>query len=114
LKTSKVKCKKQVGNHSKNVTTNFHGYHQAENCRDIMADLVRPKKAVGYNTSVKMHFLDFHLDFSPEDLGAVSNERGQRFHQDISTMEKQYQGQWSPSILIDYCLKFRRDIPQAK
>jgi len=50
-----------------------------------------------------MHFLDFHLNFSPEDLVAVSNEHGERFHQDISTMEKQYQGQWSISMLAGYC-----------
>jgi hypothetical protein len=65
-----------------------------------MADLVQSYKAVRY-VSLKMHFLDFHLDFSPEDLGAVSNEHGDRFHQDISTMEKQYQGQWIPSMLAD-------------
>ena len=81
---------------------------------DAWSCTVQSYKAVGYNTSVKMHFLDFHLDFSPEDLGTVSNEHGERFHQDISTMEKQYQGQWIPSMLADYCWKFRRDVPQAK
>jgi hypothetical protein len=72
-----------------------------------MADLVQSYKAVGYNMYLKMHFLEFHLDFSPEDLWAVSNEHGQRFHQDISTMEKQYQGQGSPSMLANYYWELR-------
>jgi hypothetical protein len=34
--------------------------------------------------------------------------------QDISTMQKRYQGMWSPSMLADYHWTLRRDIPQAK
>ena len=40
----------------------------------------------------KIHFLHSHLDFFPENCGAVSDEHGERFHQDISLMEKRYQG----------------------
>ena len=36
---------------------------------------------------LKVHFIDSHLDFFPENLGAVSNEQGEQFHQDISTVE---------------------------
>jgi hypothetical protein len=43
------------------------------------------------------------LDFFRENLGAVSDQHGERFHQDISNMEKQYQGKWSLSMLADYC-----------
>ncbi|UYV84810.1 hypothetical protein LAZ67_X003586 [Cordylochernes scorpioides] len=32
----------------------------------------------------------------------VSDEHGERFHQDISSMEKRYQGKWSPGMLTDY------------
>jgi hypothetical protein len=50
--------------------------------------------------SLKVHFLDSHLDFFPENLGAVvSDELRERFHQDISNMEKRYQGKWSLSML---------------
>jgi len=50
----------------------------------------------------KVHFLDSHLDFIPENLGAVSDEQEDRFHQDICAMEKRYQGKYSPSMLVDY------------
>ena len=34
---------------------------------------------------------------------------GERFHQDICTMDRRYPGKWSPSILADYWWKLRRD-----
>jgi len=33
--------------------------------------------------SVKVHFLHSHLDYFPENLGAMSEEQGERFHQDL-------------------------------
>jgi hypothetical protein len=53
--------------------------------------------------SLNLHFLASHFDFLPENLGAVSNEHGGQFHQDISTLENWYQGNWSLSVLADYC-----------
>jgi len=72
------------------ITTNFLGNHKAENCRDMDADLVKSYKAMGCNMSLKVNFVDSHLDFFPENLRSVSDEHGERFHQDISTMEKRY------------------------
>jgi hypothetical protein len=98
----------------KSVTTSFLGDHKAKNYRDMVADLVKSHKAMGCNTSLKVHFLDSHFYFFLENLGAMSDEHEERFHQDISTMEKRYQGKWSPSNLPDYCWALRRDVPQAK
>jgi hypothetical protein len=55
-------------------------------------------------------FLDSHLDFSPQNLGNVSDEHGERFNQDISTMETHCQGRWNPSMLVDYCWTLKRDV----
>jgi hypothetical protein len=63
--------------------------------------------------SLKVHFLDSHLDFFPENFGVVSDEQGERFHQNISNMEKRYQGKWSLSMPADYSWTLKRDIPQA-
>jgi hypothetical protein len=38
--------------------------------------------------SLKVHFSNSHLDFLPLNLGTVSDEHGEKFHLDISTMEK--------------------------
>ncbi|KDR14492.1 hypothetical protein L798_10189 [Zootermopsis nevadensis] len=45
--------------------------------------------------SLKMHFLNSNLNFSPDNFGSVSDEHGGRFHQDISNLEGRYQGKWS-------------------
>jgi hypothetical protein len=87
----------------KNVTNSFLGNHKAENYHEVVSDLLMTYKAMGCNMSLKVHFIDSHLDFFPENLGAVSDECRHRFYHDISNMEKQYQGTWSLSMLADYC-----------
>jgi hypothetical protein len=37
--------------------------------------------------SLKMHFLNSHLDYFPENLGDISEEHGKRFHQNIKEIE---------------------------
>ena len=64
--------------------------------------------------SLKIHFLHSHLDFFPQNCGAVSDEHGERFHQDIAAMEKWYQGKWSPSMLADYCWTITKDVPDIE
>jgi len=89
------------------------GRHKAENHRDIVADLVQSYTSMGCDMSFKAYFVDFHLDFFPEHLGAVSDEYAERIHKDISTKEKRYQDKCSPILLVDYCRTLRRDVPQA-
>ena len=60
---------------------------------------------------LKIHFLHSHLDFFSSNWGDVSDEHGERFHQDIAVMEKRYQGRWSPLMLADYCWTLVRDQP---
>jgi len=48
------------------------------------------------------HFLHSHLDFFPPNLDTMSEEHGERFHLDISTMEKIYAGKSSQNMLADY------------
>ena len=66
------------------------------------------------NMSLKIHFLESHLDYFPENLGEVSGEHDARFHQDIMAMEKRYQGKWTSSMLADYCWTLKRYVPDAK
>ncbi|UYV73081.1 hypothetical protein LAZ67_10001761 [Cordylochernes scorpioides] len=100
-------------NFFRSVCKNFLGSVKVENYRDIVNDLLLSYKALGCIMSLKIHFLHSHLDFFPDNLGAVSDEHGERFHQDISSMEKRYQGKWSSAMLADYCWTLKRDLPQA-
>jgi len=43
------------------------------------------------------------MHFFPLNCGAVSDEDGERFHQNISVMEHRYKGKWSAAMLGDYC-----------
>ena len=40
----------------------------------------------------KAHFLRSHLSFFPQNAGDVKDERGQRFLQNIASMENRYKG----------------------
>ncbi|GBN08505.1 hypothetical protein AVEN_111934-1 [Araneus ventricosus] len=65
----------------------------------------------GCTMSLKIHFLDFHLNLFPDNCGQVSDEHGERFHQDTANMGKQYQGNWTTAMLAHYCWMLIRDIP---
>ncbi|UYV81699.1 hypothetical protein LAZ67_20002036 [Cordylochernes scorpioides] len=81
--------------------------------RNVCKNFLGSVKELGCNMSLEIHFQHSHLDFFPDNLGAVSDEHGEKFHQDISSMEKRYQGKWSPAMLADYCWTLKRDLPQA-
>jgi hypothetical protein len=55
--------------------------------RELVQDLMDSYEQLGCNMSLKMHFLNSHLDFFPLNCGEVSGENGKRFHQDVSVME---------------------------
>ncbi|GBN18044.1 hypothetical protein AVEN_163683-1 [Araneus ventricosus] len=62
---------------------------------------------------LKIHFLDSHLNFFPDNCGKVSDEHGEHFHQDIANMGKRYQGNWTTSMLADYCWMLIRAAPHV-
>ena len=51
------------------------------------------------------------MDPFPENLGEVSDEHGEIFHQGTMAMEKRYRGKWTSSMY--YCWTVRRDVPEA-
>ena len=53
-------------------------------------ELLSAYKAVGCNMPLIVHFLHSHLDFFPENFGAILNEYGEWFHQDISQFERKF------------------------
>ena len=60
----------------KRICKDFLGNHKAANYQDVVQDLLTSYKAMGCNMSLKIHFLESHLDFFPENLGEVSDEQG--------------------------------------
>ena len=73
------------------------GSYRAENYQEIVSNLLQKYKAMGCRMSLTLQFLHSHLDCFPPNLGDVSDKHGERFHQDISRMEMQYQGKFIPT-----------------
>lgn len=96
------------------VVQNFLGNHRADNYEEIVNNMLTAFKNLGCNMSVKVHFLHSHLDRFPENLGHFSEEQGERFHQDIRTMEERYQGHWDKHMMADYCWGLIRESPDAE
>lgn len=97
----------------KSIVANFLGNHKSLDYILVVKQCVDAYRIMGCNMSLKIHLLDSHLDFFPDNLGEVSDEHGERFHQDISLMESRYQGRWSATMLADYCWMLQRDVPDA-
>jgi len=96
------------------IFKDFFVNHKAVKYQDIVQDLLTSCKATGCSMSLKIHSLESYLYFFPENLREVSDEDGERFHQDIMAIEKRYQGKRTSSIWADYCWALKRDVPEAK
>lgn len=81
------------------VCKNFLGNLKLCEYENCIQKLLNSLQKVGCRMSLKMHFLHSHLAFFPENTGTVSDEQGERFHQDIQVMEKRYQGFWYENML---------------
>ena len=64
---------------------------------------------MGTQISLTMHFLDFHLEFFPENNGDVSDKHGKRFHQDFKVFEERYEGNVRFAMMVDFCWSPWRD-----
>ena len=96
------------------VVKNFLGNTKAGNYVELVTNMVTAFRNLGCNMSIKMHYLFSHMDRFPENLGSMSDEQGERFHQDMKEMETRYQGRWDAVMMADYCWTLKRDIPAAK
>lgn len=93
----------------KEVCFGFLGNHKSESYRRIITELLKAFRSMGCNMSLKIHFLHSHLDFFPDNLGDVSDEHGERFHQDLKIFEKRYQGQHNSNMMADYVWSLKAD-----
>jgi hypothetical protein len=97
----------------KAIVQGFLGNFRSPQYKQIVQDTIDNFHQLGCRMSVKMHFLNSHLDYFPDNCGNYSEEQGERFHQDITIMEQRYQGQWNVSMMADYCWSLKRDVPDS-
>ena len=92
----------------KMIVEGFLGKHRRDDYAMLMSKLIKRYEKLGCRMSFKLHFLHSHLDFFRDNLGNVSKEHGERFHQDIQVMEKRYQGRWDEAMMGDYVWNLMR------
>ena len=69
----------------------------------MVSELVTTLSKTGVNMSLKIHMFDSHLEYFDNNMGDVSDEHGERFHQELASFEKRYQNQEvSCNMLADY------------
>jgi hypothetical protein len=72
----------------KSAVTKFLGNNKNPDYVTIVANMLENFKVLGCLMSLKINFLKSHFDISPANLGAVSEEQGERFHQDIKEIDR--------------------------
>ncbi|GBP45249.1 hypothetical protein EVAR_28997_1 [Eumeta japonica] len=95
---------------AKAVIHGFLGNRKAENYTELITDMLHNFKVMGCRMSLKVHMLHAHLDKFKDNLGAYSEEQGERFHQDVMNFEKRYQGQYNENMMVD--TQKDEDLPQ--
>ena len=103
----------EAWNTFKDVVNNFLGNFKSDSYKSLVKNMVGKFRALGCRISIKLHFLDSHIDYFPENLGEYSEEQVERFHQDICAMESRYQGRWDVNMMADYCWSLKRHNPGA-
>jgi hypothetical protein len=95
---------KQAWEAFKDLKTNFLGNHKSPDYQDKVENLLRSYEKINVKMSLKIHFLNSHLNFFPENLGAVSDQHGEKFHQTISRLETHFtnKSKLTRFMLADY------------
>ena len=93
----------------RHVVHSFLGNNKSDNYKEIVENLIVRYADMKCRMSIKLHYLHSHLEFFRPNLGDVSEEHGERFHQDILAMEKRYQGRWDAAMMGDYIWCLIRD-----
>ena len=87
---------------------------KARDYAEFVNNMLSAFRNLGCNMSIKMHCLFSYMDRFPENLGSMSDEQGERFHQDMKEMETSYQGRCDAVMMADHCWTLKRDLPDAE
>lgn len=84
------------------VITNFLGNYRAPNYADIVKNMLNSFERLNIRMSPKVHFMHQHLDFFKDNLGKISDEHGERFHQQVKNIENRFKGKEVANMLAEY------------
>ena len=81
----------------------FLGKNREPNYQESVKNILQYFNIQGVNMSLKIHFLLSHLDFLRPQMGDVSDEPGECFHQTMLLIEHRYKGKINEHRLADFC-----------
>ena len=93
----------------KEVVKKFPGNIKNPLYKETVRNMLDEFKLLGCKMSLKLHFLASHLDCFLPNLGAISEEQGERFHQDLKDVERRHQGRWDVNMMANHCWSIARD-----
>jgi len=93
------------------VATNFLGNNKADNCNELVENLMFSYETFMCNVSLNILFLHCHQDIFSENCLALNDKNNECFKHDISEIKRTYQGYWSSPMLKDCCLTIAGDSP---
>ena len=96
------------------VVSKFLSITKDSDHKTIVENMLACFEALGCCMSLKVHFLHAHLDYFPQNLGGMSEEHGECFHQDIKSMKALCQGRWDVSMMANYCWCLKCDCKSNK
>ena len=55
---------------------------------EIVKNMMEVFRCLSSRVSLMLHFLHLHLTFFPDNLGALSDEHGERFYLEVAVVQK--------------------------
>ena len=91
------------------VVRNFLGNHKVDNYSKLVENMICFLCQFCCKMSIKVHYLYSHLDRFPDNLDDLSEKQGERFHQDLRTMEEQHWRHCDTHMMESNCWNIDRD-----
>lgn len=70
------------------IDINFLSNCEANKCGELGNNVFDSFRDLGCNTNIKVNYLHSQLSYFPENLGNISEEQDERFHQDMNRIKK--------------------------
>lgn len=80
-----------------------------DKCNELVQQMLNAFKAIGTHMSLKIHFMNSHMDVFQRQMPTESDEQGERFHQVCKPFETNYKGKQIHALIADLCWSLTDD-----
>jgi hypothetical protein len=72
-----------------------------DNSNQMVEELLHSFKKLCCWMFHKVYYLRSHLEYFPDNMHIINDEKGEHFHQDVNVVEQHYQGSLDPEMMAD-------------